>query len=128
MSQKNVQVVRQPVRVSERMGRTLDERLLMRFPRLADAFARLLSTLPPRSRFRRAALGRAVKLGSEAYNRRDLDALLLGYHNELEYFPGREWVKADLLSRAIAATMATADTLRRRPRSGAMRTTSCRRS
>ena len=29
-------------------GRTLDERLLMRFPRLADAFARLLSTLPPR--------------------------------------------------------------------------------
>ena len=41
MSQQNVQVVRQPVRVSERMGRTLDERLLMRFPRLADAFARL---------------------------------------------------------------------------------------
>ena len=27
MSQQNAKVVRQPVRVSERMGRTLDERL-----------------------------------------------------------------------------------------------------
>ena len=96
MSQESVEVVRQPVRVSERMGRTLDERILLRFPWLADAVARLLSKLPPRSRFRRAALGRAAKLGSEAYNRRDLDALVLGYHQDLEYFPGREWVKAGL--------------------------------
>jgi len=96
MSQESVEVVRQPVRVSERTGRTLDERILLRFPWFADAVAQLLSKLPPRSRLRRAALGRAVKLGSEAYNRRDLDALLLGYHQDLEYFPGREWVKAGL--------------------------------
>jgi hypothetical protein len=58
-----VEVVRQPVRVSERMGRTLDQRIRLRSPWLAGAVARLLSKLPPRSRFRRAALGRAVKLG-----------------------------------------------------------------
>ena len=36
-------------------------------------------------------------LGTEAYNRRDLDAVLIGWHPEFEYHPDRDWVKAGLV-------------------------------
>jgi ketosteroid isomerase-like protein len=32
----------------------------------------------------------------EAYNRRDLEAAVIGWHPEFEYCPGRDWVKAGL--------------------------------
>jgi ketosteroid isomerase-like protein len=96
MSQEHVEIVRQPLRVRDRSSRTLDERLSLRFPWLIDASSWLIAKLPPRSRLRRAALSRAVRLASEAYNRRDLDALVIAYHPELEYYPGREWVRAGL--------------------------------
>jgi ketosteroid isomerase-like protein len=35
-----------------------------------------------------------VQLASEAYNRRDLDAVVIGYHPEVEYHPARNWVEA----------------------------------
>ena len=50
MSQENMEVVRQPLRVGERSRRTLDERLSLRFPRLVAASSRLIAKLPPRSR------------------------------------------------------------------------------
>jgi ketosteroid isomerase-like protein len=89
--------VRTPVRVRERSRRTLDQRLSLRFPRLGAANARLIAKLPLGSRLRKAALARAVRLASEAYNRRDLDAVLIGCDPDLEYLPGRNWVESGLV-------------------------------
>jgi ketosteroid isomerase-like protein len=90
------QMVRKPLRVSQRSRRTFDQRLMLRFPGLAEASFRLLSKLSPRSRLRQAALWRAVRSGLEAYNRRDLDAVAIGFHPDLEYYPYREFVEAGL--------------------------------
>jgi ketosteroid isomerase-like protein len=94
MSQENVEVVRKPLRVRERSSRTLDQRLLLRFPRLAVACLRLIGSLPPGSRLRQAALWRGIRLAVEAFNRRDLDAVLVGYHPDFEFQPPREGVEA----------------------------------
>jgi len=90
------EIVRSPLKVAPRTRRTLDQRILLRFPGLADASFRLMSRFPPRSRLRQAVLGRAVRLGLEAYNRRDLDAVAIGFRPELEYYPYREFVEAGL--------------------------------
>ena len=97
MSRENVEVVRKPLSVGERSRRTLDQRLALRFPRLASATARLIDRLPPRSRVRQATLWRAAQLGTQAYNRRDLEAALIGYHPEFEVYPARAWVEAGLV-------------------------------
>ena len=97
MPQENVQVVRKPLRVRERSRRTLDQRLSLRFPRLAAAVFRRIGKLAPGSRLRQAALWRGVRLGLEAYNRRDLDASLIGFHPEYEIHPARAWVEAGLV-------------------------------
>ena len=91
------QIVRRPLRAGERSSRTLDQRLSLRFPRLAAANARLIGKLPPGSRLRQAALWRTVRLVVEAYNRRDLDAVVIGWHSEFEYYPDRDWVEAGLV-------------------------------
>src|SRR4051794_518815 len=96
MSQQNVEIVRKPLRARKRLSRTLDQRLSLRFPRLAAACLRRVGKLPPRSRLRQAALVRGAQLGLEAYNRRDLEAVVIGWHPEFEYCPGRDWVKAGL--------------------------------
>jgi ketosteroid isomerase-like protein len=93
-----MEVVRKPLRVRERSHRTIDQRLALRFPRLAAASSRmLLGKLTPDSRLRQAALWRATRLALEAYNRRDMDAVGIGYHPEFEYLPARNWVEAGLL-------------------------------
>ena len=97
MSQENVEVVRKPLRVSARSRRTLDERLALRFPRPFAAYARLISRLPPSSRLRQATLWRAARRALEAYNRRDLDAVVIGCHPEFEWHPDRRWVEAGLM-------------------------------
>jgi ketosteroid isomerase-like protein len=91
------QIVRKPLRARERSSRTLDQRLFLRFPRLAAANARVIGKLPPSSRVRQAALRRAAQLSLEAYNRRDLDAVVIGWHPEFQYLPGRAWVDAGLV-------------------------------
>jgi ketosteroid isomerase-like protein len=96
MSQENVEIVRNPLRARKRSSRTLDQRLFVRFPRLAAAYLGLIGKLPPRSRLRQATLVRGTQLGLEAYNRRDLEAVVIGWHPEFEYHPGRDWVKAGL--------------------------------
>ena len=89
MSQENVEIVRQSLRVGERSSRTLDERLSLRFPRLVAASSRLIAKLPPRSRLRQAFLRRGVQLAMEAYNRRDLEAVVIAWHPSFEYYPAR---------------------------------------
>jgi len=96
MSREKVEVVRKPLRVRERSSRTFDQRLLLRFPWLATASFRLIARLPPGSPIRQLALWRAVRLAVEAYNRRDLDVVAVGYHPDLEYYPYREFVAAGL--------------------------------
>ena len=38
-----------------------------------------------------------MRLALEAYNRRDMEAVGIGYHPDFEYHPAREWVEAGLL-------------------------------
>jgi hypothetical protein len=80
--------------VVERSRGTLDMRLVVRFPVLGTVFARLVGKLSPGSRLRQVLLARAVRLASEAYNRRDLAAVVVGLDPDFEYFAGREWVQA----------------------------------
>ena len=97
MSPEKVEVVRKPLRVRERSRRTFDQRLLLRFPGLATAMSRLIARLPPSSRLRQAVVWRNARLGLEAYNRRDMDAVGIAYHPEFEYHPARHWVESGLL-------------------------------
>jgi hypothetical protein len=90
------QIVRKPLRVRRRSRRTLDQRLLLRFPRLAAASSRLIGKLPARSHVRQAAMWRAWRLGLEAFNRRDLDAVAIGFQPDIEYYPYHEFVEAGL--------------------------------
>jgi hypothetical protein len=92
-----VEVVRKPLRVREQSSRTLDQRFLLRFPRMGGANLRLIDKLPPRSRLRQAAVRRGARLAVEAYNRRDLDANLIGFPPGLDYYPARELVEAGLV-------------------------------
>jgi ketosteroid isomerase-like protein len=96
MSRDDEQIVRLPLRVSERSHRTLDERLALRFPQLAAPWFRLFASLPPSSRIRQALLRRVLRKALEAYNRRDLDAVTIGARPELEWYPYREFVEAAL--------------------------------
>jgi hypothetical protein len=89
--------VRKPLRVRERSSRTLDQQLLLHFSRLTVAYLHLIDKLPPGSRLRQAAVWRGVQLGLEAYNRRDLDAAVIGWHPGFEYHPARDWVEAGLV-------------------------------
>jgi ketosteroid isomerase-like protein len=90
------QVVRRPLRVREPTTRTLDQRIWLRFPGLTAPLFRLVDLLPPSSRMRQALLWRTVQTAFEAYNRRDLDVVAIGFHPDLEYYPYREFVEAGL--------------------------------
>jgi ketosteroid isomerase-like protein len=90
------QMVRMPLRVRRKTSRALDQRLFVRFPRLAAASFALVLKLPPGSRLRRAGVSRAIRLGLEAFNRKDLDVAVVGFHPDLEYYPYREFVAAGL--------------------------------
>jgi hypothetical protein len=100
MPQQNMTVVRKPLEAREHSSRTLDQRLFIRFPRLAAASLRRVTKLPPGSRLRQAAVWRAARLAVEAYNRRDMDAVGIGYHPEFEYHPARNWVESGLLEQS----------------------------
>jgi SnoaL-like protein len=93
MSAESMKVVRKSLRLRERSDRTIDERLALRFPRLAAAYARLIGRLPPSSRFRQAAVWRSSQLATEAFNRRDLDAAMVVSGPGFEYHPPREFVE-----------------------------------
>jgi ketosteroid isomerase-like protein len=88
--------VRTPLQSRDYSSRPLDQRLFVRFPRLAAANARLVSGLEPRSRLRRWAYKRAAELALAAYNRRDLQGASAAFHPDLEYYPYREFVEGGL--------------------------------
>lgn len=93
MSRESNAVVRKPLRVRERSDRPLDQRLSLRFPRLADAYTRfVIARLPPTSRYRQVAVWRASRLGMEAFNRRDVEAAVSYGHSVFEFEPPREFV------------------------------------
>ena len=70
-----------------------DQPLLLRFPRLVAAYARLVGRLPPTSASAKPSC-RAFRLATEALNRRDLDAALIAYDRDREHHPPREFVEA----------------------------------
>jgi ketosteroid isomerase-like protein len=81
---------------AETRSRPVDQRLAVRFPDLAARLFGLALRLPPDSRLRQGFLSRGVRLGLEAYNRRDLDAASASMRPDLEYVPYREFVEAGL--------------------------------
>jgi ketosteroid isomerase-like protein len=93
---KAVQGVRQPVSVRAGSRRTLDQHLTLRFPSLATPLLALFARLPPESGIRRRLAARTVRQAFEAYNRRDLEAVTIGFHPEVEWRPYREFVEAGL--------------------------------
>ena len=97
MSQQPVEAVRQTLQVEERSRRTFDQRLLVRFPWLAAAPSRLIARLAPSSRLRQGALLRSLRASAQAYNRHDLDAVVIGWRQDFEYCPARNLVDAGLI-------------------------------
>jgi ketosteroid isomerase-like protein len=89
-------IVRVPLHLTDARTRTFDQRLSLRFPWVARLSGRLIGCLPPGSRLRRAGFTRSARLGVEAYNRRDLDAVTIVFDPDLEYYPYREFVEAGL--------------------------------
>jgi ketosteroid isomerase-like protein len=93
------QIVRKPLRLREPSipsTRPLDQRIRIRFPWVVRVSAPLFGRLSPSSRVRQALLWRGVRLGLEAFNRRDLDAALAAgsYTPDFVYIPPREGVEA----------------------------------
>lgn len=84
--------------VSEQPGahRTLDERLLIRFPALYRVLGTAFMRLSPRSRVRRLALTRRIRQAYAAQRRRDFEAVLAGWDPACEYRPSRDLMPPDL--------------------------------
>jgi hypothetical protein len=97
MPRATARVVRTALQPADRPSRTLDQRLLVRYPAFGSAGTRLISKLPATSRIRRAMLARTVTQAIAAYNRRDLAAVVGGASPDLEYRPAAHWVDAGLV-------------------------------
>jgi ketosteroid isomerase-like protein len=97
MSPAGPRAVRTTLQPVDRSGRTLDQRLAVRFPVIGVAGMRRISGLPPDSRLRRRTLARAVTLSLAAYNRRDLTAVVSAFPADFEYRPAQHWVDAGVV-------------------------------
>jgi ketosteroid isomerase-like protein len=89
MLQQKVEIVRQPIRASERPRgrRRLEERFSLRFPGVRAAVNRVLLRLPTRSRIRRFLLRRTIRLAVEASTRGDYEAAFAHFHPDVELNP-----------------------------------------
>jgi ketosteroid isomerase-like protein len=87
------EVVRTSIPASARLPerRTLDESLLVRWPRLFPALSRPAQALHPSSRLRRALLVRNALSGWGAWLRRDFDLMTVRFAADCEYEPPRDW-------------------------------------
>lgn len=92
------EAVRTPIGPDARLPtrRTLDERLLVRWPRVFPALSRAVQLLPPRSRIRRASLRRNALSGWGAWVRGDLELCLVRFAPEYHYDPAPEWLIAGM--------------------------------
>jgi ketosteroid isomerase-like protein len=79
----------EPVRLElsprQRPTRTFEERLAIRYPRFADVLGRTVALLPPKSRLRQALLSRTVQNGLAAYDRGDIEAIILAFDRDAEF-------------------------------------------
>jgi ketosteroid isomerase-like protein len=93
-------VVRTPIGPDARLPtrRTLDERLMVRWPGAWAAFSRAVLALPPRSRLRRALLRRNALSGWGAWVRGDLDLCLVRFAPDYHYDAPQEWLIAGMPS------------------------------
>ena len=90
MSQENVEVVRGvriPLVPETREHRSLDERIIVRFPALARLLGAAWARLPHHSRLRQAMLARSVRRGYAALNRRDFAFVFTSLDPEMVYHP-----------------------------------------
>jgi ketosteroid isomerase-like protein len=85
MSPENLQPVRLKLSYRDRSTRTLEERLAVRYPGFVDLWARMIALLPPTSRLRQALLARTVQNGLAAYDRGDIEAIILAFHPDAEF-------------------------------------------
>ena len=76
-----VDVVRTPIGPDAHLPkrRTLDERLIARWPGVYAALSRAVNRLPPRSRLRRALIRRATLSGWAIWARGDFELMLVRY-------------------------------------------------
>ena len=78
--------------------RTLDERVMVRWPGVWTAVSRAVNRLPPRSRLRRSLLRRNALSGWGAWVRGDLDSCLVRFSPDLHYDAPHEWLIAGMAS------------------------------
>jgi ketosteroid isomerase-like protein len=93
-------VVRTAIRPDARLPtrRSLDERFFVRWPTAYSALSRAVLRFPPRSHLRRALLRRAVLRGWGAWQRGDLDVLLLVCARDYQFEPPPEWLAVGMRS------------------------------
>jgi ketosteroid isomerase-like protein len=84
VARDDVQIVRQRLALEGRSRRSLEDRLMMRFPRLLALVSRAVWRLPVRSRLRRELTRRAVMSGWEAANRGDVELAIALYDPDVE--------------------------------------------
>ena len=102
MSHENVDSVRGdrislPVlRKGASQRRSLDERLVIRFPALYRLLSGSAMRLPLRSRLRRLMIARRVRQAYAAANRRDFDLVLVGWDSGSKYRPSDDLLPPDL--------------------------------
>jgi ketosteroid isomerase-like protein len=95
--ERGVRVAPQEIRGSAGQRRSLDERLVVRFPALAHALASLLFRLSPQSRIRQSFMARSMARAYAAANRRDFDLILAVSDGDLyEYRPSRDLLPPDM--------------------------------
>jgi ketosteroid isomerase-like protein len=85
MSAENVEPVRQKLAPIQRGTRTLEERLALRYPWFVGLWARLIARLSPNSRLRQALLSRTVQNSLAAYDRGDIEVIVLAFHPDAEF-------------------------------------------
>jgi hypothetical protein len=92
------EVVRTPIGPNAHLPtrRTLEERLMVRWPDAWAALSRALQLLPPRSRLRRTLLRRNALSGWGAWVRGDLALCLVRFAHSYHYDPPREWLIAGM--------------------------------
>ena len=102
MSQEDVEIgggVRTelpPLSESASQRRTLDERVLVRFPALGRALFAAVMRRPPQSRLRRLALAHGMRRAYAAANRGDFDVVRAAHDPEHEYRPCSDLMPPDL--------------------------------
>jgi ketosteroid isomerase-like protein len=94
------EVVRTPIGSDVRLPkrRTLDERIMVRWPGAYAALSRAVDRLPPRSRLRQTLLRRNALSGWGAWVRGDLDLCLVRFSPDWHYDAPQEWLIAGMPS------------------------------